>query len=123
MGANIYPGDVEQAIFRSVVDHERFGAFCMELIPTGSAHEERPCLHLELLASIDEDVVRLEMRDRLVKHLAAVNRDFRSALAEDNTAGDFQVLFHKPGTGPFAANSSRIKRLFLVQSGAPKRTR
>jgi phenylacetate-CoA ligase len=116
MGANIYPDDVEHAIFQSAADHERFGAFCIELVATGRAHEERPCLHLEALAQLDERAVRREMRDRLVGHLSAVNRDFRTALKEDVAAGDLQVRFHQPGTGPFAANSSRIKRVFTVQS-------
>jgi phenylacetate-CoA ligase len=116
MGANIYPGDVEQAVFASPDDHNRFGAFCMELIATGQGHEERPCLHLEALVPIDEAAVRKEVTDRLVTHLSAVNRDFRTALGEDPTAGDFQVKFHQPGTGPFAANSSRIKRVFAVRS-------
>lgn len=115
MGANIYPGDVEQAVFRSAADHERFGAFCMELVSVGPAHEERPCLHLERLVALDEDAVRAEIRERLVSHLSAVNRDFRTSLSEDSTAGEFVVEFHQPGTGPFAANSSRIKRVFAVQ--------
>ena len=34
-------------------------------------------------------------------------------------AGDIQVQFHQPGTGPFAANSSRIKRVFAVSNSAP----
>jgi phenylacetate-CoA ligase len=116
MGANIYPGDVERGVFQSAADHERFGAFCMELMATGRAHEERPCLHVEALTAFDEAAVRKEVRDRLVAHLSLVNRDFRTALSEDSTAGDFVVMFHAPGTGPFAANSSRIKRVFAVRS-------
>lgn len=116
MGANIYPGDVEQAIFRSAADHERFGAFCMELQQASRDGEARPCLHLEALAPLDESTAGLEIRERLVRHLTEVNRDFRSALAEDRSAGDIQVQFHQPGTGPFAANSSRIKRVFAVSN-------
>jgi len=116
MGANIYPGDVESAIFQSAADHERFGAFCVEMMATGHAHEERPCVHLEALRPLDEASVREELRTRLVTHLSQVNRDFRTALSEDTTAGDIRVMFHEPGTGPFAANSSRIKRVFKVES-------
>jgi phenylacetate-CoA ligase len=116
MGANIYPGDVEKAIFQSAADHARFGAFCVEMMATGHAHEERPCVHLEALQALDEPSVREELRTRLVTHLSRVNRDFRTALTEDSTAGDVRVMFHQPGTGPFAANSSRIKRVFKVES-------
>jgi phenylacetate-CoA ligase len=116
MGANIYPGDVEKAIFQSAADHARFGAFCVEMMATGHAHEERPCVHLEALQALDEPSVREELRTRLVAHLSQVNRDFRTALTEDSTAGDVRVMFHQPGTGPFAANSSRIKRVFRVES-------
>jgi phenylacetate-CoA ligase len=118
MGANIYPEDVERAVFRSADDHHRFGAFCMELVTTGSAAEERPCLHLELLTPVDERAVATELRTRLVAHLQEVNRDFAMALAEDATAGDVQVRFHRPGEGPFSVNSSRIKRVFAVPSRA-----
>jgi phenylacetate-CoA ligase len=117
MGANIYPGDVEKAICQSAADHERFGAFCVEMMATGNAHEERPCVHLEALRPLDESNVRDELRMRLVTHLSEVNRDFRTALSEDSTAGDIRVMFHEPGTGPFAANSSRIKRVFKVETG------
>ncbi|HKW06145.1 MAG TPA: phenylacetate--CoA ligase family protein [Candidatus Dormibacteraeota bacterium] len=118
MGANIYPADVEKAIFQSAADHERFGAFCVEMMATGKAHEERPYVHVEALRPLDESVARDELRKRLVSHLASVNRDFRTALSEDLTAGDIQVMFHQPGTGPFAANSSRIKRVFKVERAA-----
>jgi phenylacetate-CoA ligase len=118
MGANIYPEDVERAVFRSAEDHRRFGAFCMELVSTGHAHEERPCLHLELLAPVDEPAVTAELRTRLVTHLKEVNRDFATALAEDSTAGEVVVRFHSPGQGPFSLNSSRIKRVFALPTRA-----
>ena len=114
MGANIYPEDVERAVFRSGEDHRRFGAFCMELVSTGHAHEERPCLHLELLTPVDETGVASQLRTRLVAYLQDVNRDFATALAEDPTAGEIVVRFHSPGQGPFSVNSSRIKRVFAL---------
>jgi phenylacetate-CoA ligase len=86
----------------------------MELVPTGDGHEERPCLHLELLNLVDEMAVGQELRKRLVAHLQEVNRDFATASAEDESAADIQVRFHRPGDGPFAANSSRIKRVFAL---------
>jgi phenylacetate-CoA ligase len=106
MGANIYPGDVEQAIFQSAADHARFGAFCVEMMATGHAHEERPCVHLEALQALVEPSVREELRTRLVTHLSQVNRDFRTALTEDSTAGDVRVMFHQVRSQRTARGSS-----------------
>jgi len=114
MGANIYPEDVEQALFSDADDARRLGAFCLELVDVGEA-EERPCVHVEVLEVAAEDPGLAErLRERVVKRLLAANRDFRASLAEDSRAGEIRVRLHPAGGGPFAANHGRIKRRYIV---------
>jgi phenylacetate-CoA ligase len=114
MGANIYPEDVEQGLFADTEEARRLGAFCLEVIDVGTG-EQRPCVHVEVLAAPADDVDLAErLRKRVLSRLLATNRDFRSAVAEDASAGELIVRLHGPGQGPFAVNSGRIKRRYIV---------
>ena len=144
MGANIYPEDVEQALFSDADDARRLGAFCLELIDVGEA-EQRPCIHVEVLdgagagsddggerrdsaagamagsdggadGAVDDPGLADRLRERVLKRLLAANHDFRASLAEDSRAGEIQVRLHRAGSGPFAANHGRIKRRYIVGS-------
>jgi phenylacetate-CoA ligase len=121
MGANLYPEDVAAGI-----DDGRGpasaagvtpGAFFLELV---DEDDPRPCVHVELersepgadpAAAVDALVVAIRAR------LAHNSADYRAALTEDPRAARLEVRLHPAGTGPFAGNSSRIKRRYVV-SGA-----
>jgi phenylacetate-CoA ligase len=114
MGANIYPEDVEQGLFADTAEARRLGAFCLEVIDVGSG-EQRPCVHVEVLDTRTDDVaLAARLRERVLHRLLATNRDFHSAVAEDASAGELIVRLHGPGEGPFAVNSGRIKRRYIV---------
>jgi phenylacetate-CoA ligase len=114
MGANIYPEDIEQALFADSALADRIGAFALELREIGEG-AVRPSLHIELLvhAGDDEDVKR-KVRDAVVARLEQNSRDFKAAVAENPTTADFVIDLHDPGTGPFAENSKRIKRRYII---------
>jgi phenylacetate-CoA ligase len=115
MGANIYPEDVEQALFAGATDARRLGAFCLEIVDTGEA-EQRPCVHVEVLDGVVEDAeLAARLHERVVNRLVAANLDFRTSLAEDKRAAEIQIRLHRVGTGPFAANQGRIKRRYIVE--------
>ncbi|MGE3913365.1 MAG: phenylacetate--CoA ligase family protein [Chloroflexota bacterium] len=120
MGANIYPEDVEQALFSDTEDARRLGAFCLELVDVGDV-EQRPCVHVETLDGKTEDAeLAGRLRERVVSRLMAANLDFRTAVSENASAAEIQVRLHYPGTGPFAGNHGRIKRRYIVGGvGAP----
>lgn len=116
MGANIYPEDVEQAVFADAGLADRLGAFCLELREIG-AGAVRPCVHVEVTQRAGDDATIVEtLRTHVVARLTANSRDFKAAVAENPTTADILVELHEPGTGPFAANSGRIKRRYIVPS-------
>jgi phenylacetate-CoA ligase len=116
MGANIYPEDVEQALFADAADARRLGAFCLELVDVGEA-EQRPCVHVEVLEDpVDDADLAARLRERIVRRLVSANLDFRASLAEDSRAAEIQVRLYRAGSGPFAVNHGRIKRRYIVGS-------
>ena len=116
MGANIYPEDVEQAIFVDTDLGDRLGAFCLELREIGGG-DVRPCVHVEVTdRGADDAAIVATLRRAVVARLEQNSRDFAAAVAENPTTADFVVELHAPGDGPFAENSRRIKRRYIVRS-------
>jgi len=114
MGANIYPEDVEQALFSDSAVADRLGSFALELRDIGGG-AVRPSVHVEVVDRRDDDEsIRRTIRDAVVARLTANSRDFRDAVTENPTTADFLVELHAPGEGPFAQNSGRIKRRYIV---------
>jgi phenylacetate-CoA ligase len=120
MGANIYPEDIEEALFTDADDERQLGAYCLELIDIG-AGEQRPCVHVEMRAATaaHEGELSERLRRRILARLLENNRDFRAAISEDPSAGEIVVRLHAPGDGPFADNHSRIKRRYILTSTTP----
>jgi phenylacetate-CoA ligase len=114
MGANIYPEDVEQALFSDETVAARIGAFALELRDIGGG-AVRPSVHVEFSDRRGyDDAIRTAIREAVVSRLSANSRDFRDAVAESPTTADFLVELHAPGEGPFAENSGRIKRRYII---------
>ena len=117
MGAKIYPEDIEVGLFADAEDARRLGAYTLELLEIGPG-EHRPCVHIEALdGRTDDTAFGARLRRRILERLLATNLDFRTAVAEDPSTGDLVVRLHAPGQGPFAANSGRIKRRYIVAPG------
>ncbi len=116
MGANIYPEDIEQGLFAAGEDARRLGAFCLELLDLGGG-EQRACVHVEALDGVtDDDALADRLRERVLNRLLATNLDFRASVEEDPSAREIIVRLHAPGRGPFAMNTGRIKRRYIVPS-------
>lgn len=116
MGANIYPEDVEQALFNCKEDSRRLGAFSMELVELDS-RELRPCIHVEVLEGNVEDAdLELRLREGIVRFLLANNRDFQAAASEDRSVTELTVRLHGTGQGPFVLNKTKIKRRYIMKS-------
>ncbi|MCI4065128.1 phenylacetate--CoA ligase family protein [Micromonospora sp. R77] len=115
LGANLYPQDVEYGLYTGNPHAAEISRFCLTLVED-AALETRPVIHLELrrpLAEPERAALAAACRDGVLRHLAAVSRDFAQSLTEDPTAGDLRVETHEPGTGPFAGQQ-KIKNVYLV---------
>jgi phenylacetate-CoA ligase len=117
MGANIYPQDVEYGLYADNPAAAAIERFCLTL-DDGTDLEPRPVVDIELRADSElDDGARAELartcRDGVLRHLAAVSRDFAQSLAEDPASADLRVRILDAGTGPFAA-TGKLKNTYLV---------
>jgi phenylacetate-CoA ligase len=120
LGANIYPEDVEQALFADAPDSEKniIKGFAMELVESGDG-QPRPQIYVELnedkdLKSLDPEVLSKRVVDRLAKN----SRDFKTSLAEDPKAGKIAVQVYTSNSGPFEGMQQRIKRRYIITKKA-----
>ena len=124
MGANIYPVDVQNGLYRDPQVARLIESFQIELLQTDEL-EQRPTLHVQLHepqlhpdADLDDDAradLAQTLASGMLKHLASVSRDVAESLEEDESAGDLRVHVHRWRTGPFADDASRrkIKNVYL----------
>lgn len=123
MGANIYPLDVENGLYRDERYAHLIESFRIELKEHASL-EMRPTLHIQLRDTEDAHTLTPAKRDTMcqalatgvVEHLATASRDFKQSLDEDASAADLQVVVHDHGSGPFSADSKKIKNTYLMKS-------
>lgn len=123
MGANIYPLDVENGLYRDERYAPLIDSFRIELRDTG-ALEMRPTLHIQLrgtsaaenLDADQREQMRTALTTGILEHLSAVSRDFKQSLEEDPSAADIRIELHDHGTGPFAEANKKIKNTYLMKS-------
>lgn len=112
MGANIYPEDLEEAVYAEPGLAARINSFCQELVETENC-DVRPAFHFEILGEPDEALqVRLERS--VTETLTRLNADYRHAALEHPDSLRPLIQLHRVGEGPFSANSGRIKHLRKV---------
>jgi phenylacetate-CoA ligase len=122
MGANIYPQDVEYGLYHDNPRAHLLQTFCLEL-EENSDLECRPIINLQLrqdatLDAAERGALADTCRRGVLRHLAAVSRDFAASLAEDPSAADLRVTIHDYGIGPFAGTNAKIKNTYLMKDGA-----
>jgi phenylacetate-CoA ligase len=114
-GANIYPEDVEWAL-GECADADLVVGFALDVCEDAQG-VIRPLVHVECrdhTAPWLAERLSVAVRDRLL----ANNADFRTAVAEDPHTGQVVVRPHPVGAGPFAANTHRIKRRYVLTGGS-----
>jgi phenylacetate-CoA ligase len=111
MGANIYPEDLEQALY----DHPDV-AHAVTSYLLRSREQSDGTIRPELAFATEHASAELQERieKTVVPSMVALNADLRTAMREHADSVRPIVSLHAPGTGPFAADSGKIKQTRLV---------
>lgn len=113
MGANIYPEDLEQCLYGEPELARITRSFCLSLLElTGGG--VRPCFLFEV-ESEPSDKLRGLFAERMLARLVDLNADFREAFQEYPETVEPEIRLYSIGTGPFSADSGRIKQTRLLK--------
>lgn len=109
MGANIYPEDIEQAVYSNDRLSRMTKSFCQSLLelPDKSV---RPCFYFEIAEEPSEEL-KTAFSEAILKQLKGCNLDFRKAWEEQPQSLIPEIQLFKIGEGPFKANSDKIKQV------------
>lgn len=113
MGANLYPEDTEEAVYRHPDLARVTLSFCQGLAE-GEGGVVRPRF---AFCVADPAVANLAgaFRDALVETLLALNADFRAGWAESPADLEPVIELWGPGQGPFAGDAGKIKQTRLLR--------
>jgi phenylacetate-CoA ligase len=110
MGANIYPEDVESAIYSEPQVAAAVRSFQLSVVQDDLSNP-RPGVLLELDEGVTvDDAWRQERALHIRDAVAALNRDYRTSLDEFPAAMLPMVETFPSGSGPFAGDAERIKQ-------------
>ena len=107
MGANIYPEDIEQALYDEPDLASVAHSFCLSLFEDGGS--VRPVFSFEIRGEITPQLQEA-FETRIVERIRLLNSDFRVAMAEHEETATPIVRLYPMETGPFAGDRSRIKQ-------------
>jgi phenylacetate-CoA ligase len=112
MGANIYPEDVEQALYDEPELAALTNSFCLSLReePDGGV---RPCFSFELRGRITPKL-KVAFEKRITERIRQMNLDFQSAMEEHPESARPVVQLFSLGIGPFSADATRIKQTRII---------
>ena len=108
MGANVYPEDIEECLYGEPELARVTRSYCLGM------HENpdggwRVLLSFEIQGGITPEL-RNAFSERITARLEALNKDFREAMREHPEGAIPLIELHSLGTGPFAADSGKIKQ-------------
>lgn len=108
MGANIYPEDIEQCVYKDTALAAITNSFCLS-IAEGPDGAVRPRFLFEVSREPNAALAR-RFADSILPSLVALNADFREAWHEypETLVPDIQL--YRIGEGPFAGDAGKIKQ-------------
>lgn len=113
MGANIYPEDIESAIYSAPDLARRVLSYQLSVLEAQPG-ETRPRVSIQLLSGEPDDAFRDEVAALLTARLRAMNRDYGEASREYPALMPFVVELYRRGEGPFAGTEGRIKFRYIA---------
>jgi phenylacetate-CoA ligase len=117
MGANVYPEDLESALYADPALARITRSFCLSVSEYRDC-EVRPCFIFEIEADPGPELEAL-FRESVLERLRLINTGFREALRECGEGLSPEIRLYRPGEGPFAGDGEKIKqRRFLARLDA-----
>lgn len=114
MGANIYPEDLEAALYANPELAQVTRSFCMSLDEQANA-EVRPKFEFEIVRADILGGLEDEFKKKITSHLIALNKDFAEAWHEHKETLEPVVVLWPEGAGPFKQNEGRIKQVRITK--------
>ena len=117
MGANIYPEDIEAAIYTDASVAGRILSWQLS-VDEQRPGETRPRVAIQLVrddADALDEGFRTQVAGLLTDHLRRTNRDYREAFGEYPSLLPVLVDVHRRGEGPFAGSEGRIKFKYVAR--------
>ncbi|NOT12494.1 MAG: phenylacetate--CoA ligase family protein [Methylococcaceae bacterium] len=115
MGANIYPEDVERAIFTQ----PELAGFASFSIRCETRNEGSPFPHLSIeWENPDPPALPLDtLAHNISREVAKINADYRAALTEFPEPLHFELDVYGLDQGPFTGRNQRIKQRYIESPG------
>jgi hypothetical protein len=115
MGANIYPEDIEGAIYADASIAARILSWQLS-VREERPGETRPHVAIQLVRDDPDDAFRDRLALLLTDALRRTNRDYREAFGEYPALMPVIVDVHRRGEGPFAGTEGRIKFRYVAKA-------
>ena len=115
MGANIYPQDIDAAIYADADVASRILSYQLSVLEERPG-ETRPHVAIQLVRDHPDDAFRDHLSRLLTDVLRRTNRDYREAFGEYPALMPVVVSVHRRGEGPFAGTEGRIKFRYVAAS-------
>ncbi len=117
MGANIYPEDIEHALYEDAEIVTGYTSFQIQIVD-GDGGIVHPRLAIEWVDESVPEVDRDALARRIEGRLRELNADFKNAWDEYSDALRFEVELYARGQGPFAKRDGRIKNRYISKGEA-----
>ena len=115
MGANLYPEDVEQALYAEPALAGVTHSYCLSL-EEGDTPSPRPVFSFELRVPASPEL-QARFETRIIDGVRSLSADFRVALDEHPDVASPIIRLFALGEGPFARDESRIKQTRVISLG------
>jgi phenylacetate-CoA ligase len=115
MGANIYPADVERALYSQPQLAAGLASFM--LVVSG---DDGSCIHptvcIEWMTPVVPELPVEQVARQVEERLAEINSDFRNARIESAMNMKIELAIYGSGSGPFTGKERRIKNRYVVRA-------